>query len=65
MPGFEASTWMVTWALAASVVASTAESKNCLFLFIVINCLFSGLFFDIAKVHKLHRREVDKMIFIV
>ena len=44
MPGFEASTWMVTWALAASVVASTAESKNCLFLFIIINCLFSGLF---------------------
>ena len=27
-PGLEASTLMVTWALAANVVASTAESKN-------------------------------------
>ena len=40
-PGLEASTWMVTWALAANVVASTAESKKCLFLFIVYSL---GLF---------------------
>ena len=34
MPGLEASTLMVTWALAAMVEASNAESKIC-FLFIV------------------------------
>ena len=34
MPGLEASTLMVTWALAAIAEASTAESKN-VFLFIV------------------------------
>ena len=32
---------MDTWALAAMKEARTAESKNCLFLFI---CLFLGLF---------------------